>query len=202
MIGMKFNRLTVLYEVENKNKNQNHKKYMCSCDCGKQIVTDKYKLIDGHTKSCGCLKLEMLAERKTTHGQSKTASYKSWSEMRNRCNNPKNHAYKDYGQRGIKICDRWDSFENFISDLGERPNKQYSLDRIDVNQGYSPENCRWATWSQQQNNRRTTKYIEYKSEKMSVKQFSNLIGVPYSTVHRHLFAYKKTPDEIAELRTC
>lgn len=108
-------------------------------------------------QSCGCLNLEMIKTRSTTHGRSggKDITYSSWSSMKTRCLSKTNHKYKKYGGVGITICQQWkDSFEIFLKDVGERPSKQYSLDRFPNNKGnYEPNNVRWATQKQQQNNR-------------------------------------------------
>jgi len=124
--------------------------WTCLCDCGKKTeVLSKY-LSNNHVKSCGCIKTSFK------HGKSASLTYRVWVGMRNRCLNPNNKDYKNYGGRGIKVCDRWKKFENFIEDMEEKP-KNFSLDRRNNDGNYSPENCRWATHKEQLSNRRSYK---------------------------------------------
>ncbi len=117
--------------------------------------------------------------------------YAAWHAIRQRCNYPKHYAYKDYGGRGIKVCDRWmDSFDNFIEDMGFRPGKGYTLDRIDNDGNYEPSNCRWATWKTQQNNRRNNRIIEHDGLRMTKSEWGNYLGVN----ERYVFANKKRTD--------
>lgn len=148
IIGQRFGKLVVIASAE---KSKWHQlKWSCKCDCGNEKKVFGNDLKRGRTLSCGCA---------NKHGMSNTRLYKSWQQMLDRCLNPNNKRYKDYGGRGITICDRWMKFENFHEDMGDRSSKNHSIDRINNEDGYSLENCKWSTRSQQQRNRRDTKYF-------------------------------------------
>lgn len=131
--------------------------WRCQCDCGKEIFVDVGCLCSGNTQSCGCSR----GKAKITHGMSKTPIYKIWQDMIRRCENPKRYDYKNYGGRGIKVCECWHSFENFYEDVGDPP-EGLTLDRWPDNDGdYRPENWRWATRKEQANNRHSGKTFSY-----------------------------------------
>lgn len=166
--GKVFGRLTVVIRAGTYRspKGRTTPLWLCSCSCGESTTLQTSAIRSGGTRSCGCLSREVhseslrrTAQEQATHGHARgnktTAIYKCWRSMIDRCENPNLRAFKWYGARGIKVCERWrNSFTTFLADMGERPAPHLSLDRIDNNGNYEPGNCRWATWKQQMNNKR------------------------------------------------
>lgn len=198
--GQKFGRLTVLNFDGVKSKKA---RWICKCECGNEVTAEGISLRSGHTSSCGCL------ARK--HGKYNTLAYSSWRSMKSRCHNSNEKSYKNYGERGIKICERWNNFENFHADMGDRPSKEYSLDRIDNNANYScghcedclkngwATNCKWSTISEQSKNKRPPtkseksakgaihqgyKKMIYNGQEMLITEASRLTGISYDTLYR------------------
>lgn len=181
--GNVYNRLTVIKATDRKTGNKTI--YECRCSCGNTVFTDKYKLFNGHTKSCGCFKLDNLSIIKRKHGMANTPEYKAWVEMKQRCHNKNQRVFAHYGGRGITICDSWsNSFESFFSDMGKRPTCKHSIDRINVNGNYEPDNCRWATTTEQAANRRSTTKYMFNNELMALSHIANILGVPQTTMCR------------------
>lgn len=154
MVGQKFDRWTVIAESGRSKCGQ--PTWECICACGNVRVVDGNSLRRGLSKSCGCLREESFIIRITTHGMKGTPTYKTWLDMLQRCNNLNNSHYPDYGGRGITVCDRWLKFEDFFEDMGKRLDN-LTLERINNNKGYSPDNCKWATRTEQSRNQRVRK---------------------------------------------
>lgn len=151
-------------------------KWSCRCDCGNVIEVTGSALRDGQY-CCGCV---LLGRR--THAMSRTPTYRAWSSMKQRCLNPKANGYELYGGRGIAICERWrHSFENFLADMGEAPDKGYSVERKDNDLGYDPSNCCWIPRREQGFNRRNIIYVEINGERVRAKDAAQRFGVKYTT---------------------
>lgn len=173
MKGTKFGRLTVRELVVD--GDANHRKYLCDCDCGGTKITSEDNLKRGHCKSCGCLYKKICGKSKhgTKHGESKTRLYKIWSRMIWRCEKPSYQFFSDYGGRGIGVCDEWHRFDVFKEwALSNGYSDNLTIDRIDNNKGYNPNNCRWATMKQQANNRRTNRFVTYNGDTKTVTQWA------------------------------
>lgn len=186
-VGQKFNMLTVL-AVHSKGFRTTEGRYvqarlLCRCDCGTVKDIPAGAVTGGCTKSCGCLDRDILVARNTTHGMSSLPEYKLWKDMRARCNNPSNKFYFRYGGRGISVSPEWQSsFENFYKDMGPRPARRMSIERIENDGHYCKSNCKWATPIEQANNRSSTRLVTYKGSTQSLSAWCRELNINLSTV--------------------
>ena len=175
--GLLYGRLTAVERIGSA--------WMCRCACGGSKVVETKQLRSGKTASCGCLFRDVMDARNRTHGLSDDPAYRCWKDMRSRCNTPTDSDYKDYGGRGIKVCERWSQFPNFLADMGPRP-EGTSLDRIDVNGDYEPSNCRWATPKEQARNKRSNRMIEWRGRKQPLSAWCEEVGIEHSKARYRL----------------
>lgn len=192
--GQEYGRLTVLHRTETMLGNKDRRHYwVCVCQCGKKKTATPSNLRSGCIQSCGCLKRESSIKtgqsRRVTDKDSAKLSpeYRSWASMKTRCTNPKHKAYARYGGRGIKICERWlNSFPSFFQDMGPRPSLSHTIERIDNDGNYEPENCRWATREEQANNKRNNRNIRCGEDVMSLSRAARRVGLKKSCVRARL----------------
>lgn len=185
ILNKKFGRLTVTRHVE-------RTLYECACVCGCVTVLPRHRLLRGNTKSCGCLKRSVLGDAKRTHGlaNSRITGYASraygvWQAMRDRCTNKNRADYHRYGGRGIKVCKRWESFTNFLEDMGHPPERK-TLDRIDNDKGYCKRNCRWATRKEQVYNSTRIRIVTIKGKSKPLQKWLSIAGIARDTFYRRL----------------
>jgi len=189
LAGQRFGRLVVLYDTgERKNR---HVFWHCRCDCGNEVVVRTDCLISGNTTSCGCYRKGCVAERNTTHGMAgkEHPVYNTWASMLQRCENPNDPGYKRYGGRGITVCDEWHDPVVFINwALANGWRKGLTLDRIDNDGNYEPDNCRWATRKEQARNKRNNRLITFNGKTQSLAAWAEELSVNYSTLGNRLNA--------------
>lgn len=182
--------LLEIFEIKSK-----YVKIKAKCECGSIFIARYDKIKNG--SGCGCriggqLKNDktLMLKYRTKHGYAMSgkvsSEYTTWLNIRNRCNDSKNKAYKLYGGRGIKVCERWLIFANFIADMGNKPSIKHSIDRIDTNGNYEPGNCRWTTKLVQARNTRTNNYIEYNGEKRCIAEWGEIFGIRANVITKRL----------------
>lgn len=173
--------------------------WLCKCDCGTTKTVIGNNLRQGHVVSCGCYQKEVavrngLATKR--HGETRTATYKTWISMKARCLNPSDQAYDNYGGRGITVCERWiNSYELFVEDMGKRPSGA-SIERINVDGNYEPTNCIWATQKQQNRNKRCTIRVAYKGVEVPLIEAAERSGIPYRVLHERKQRLKWPDDRL------
>jgi hypothetical protein len=183
LIGKRFGHLEVLSNVCLLAESR-QKLYLCRCDCGIEKLIVGSSLKAGRTKSCGCYAKKFLfnSERVTKHGQSGSSTYKIWAGMKRRCSkNSSGKSRRLYFEKGIRVCDRWQKFENFLLDMGERP-EGMTIERIDGNKNYELSNCKWATPKEQCNNTTANHIVEYNGKRQTISQWADQLGLKPNTL--------------------
>jgi hypothetical protein len=190
--GQRFGRLVVVRPLGTRNDKV---RWLCVCDCGRDNIVATGSLRSGQIRSCGCLYVDSRGCSNRTHGQSKTPEYRVWKGMIGRCENPARDFYRRYGGRGISVCDRWrQSFQAFLSDMGQRPGARYSIERIDNDGPYAPENCRWATSEEQGQNTQRARRLTFNGETLSISGWARRLRMSTATIRRRLAAKLPLPE--------
>ena len=187
--GTRFGRLVVLTEmpIHISAAGKRGRRFQCECDCGNVTDVRIDSLRSGATKSCGCLQKERQAASATKHGMNGTPEYNIWQGINQRCSNPSARDFHRYGGRGITVCDRWQkSFSDFFADMGPRPSPDHTIDRIDNDKGYSPENCRWTTWKVQHRNRRDNRLLTFDGRTLCLAAWAEETGIGYQVLYGRL----------------
>ena len=203
LIGQRFGRLTVLKELPIiiTESGNTVRKCLCICDCGNTKEIRTYDLKSNKTKSCGCIQKEKAGARFRTHGKSNTKLYHTWFDMKHRCLNKNNSEYKNYGGRGIGVCEEWLGEAGFFNFEKWALNNGYktglTLDRIDNNSNYAPDNCRWVTMKEQQRNRSDNVRITYKGETKCIVEWAEITGLSFACISYRLHS-GWSPEEILE----
>ena len=181
LVGNTINRLTLLKIVDGRDGVTG----LFACSCGNETTIPIRKWTSGKIISCGCALKEFVGSINRTHGQSKTKEHQAWCWMRVRCNNKNRQTWHNYGGRGIKVCRRWNKFENFLADMGLAPDGKQTVERIDNNGNYEPKNCKWASREEQAKNTRRNVYLTYMGKTLIVVDWAKRLGIsPYTIYNR------------------
>lgn len=187
LTGQRFGRLVVIKRADKESTEKKKKAYWeCQCDCEKTTIAETSNLRGGQTKSCGCLKKERTKKSNTKHGFFGKPEYRAWASMMTRCFNTKNKGFPDYGGRGITVCERWRKFENFYADLGQRPGKGYSLERLRNNGHYEPGNVIWATPKQQSRNKRNNIILTHNGQSNILADWAEELNIGDGAIRARL----------------
>lgn len=198
--GEKYGRLTVISEVAPQVwSGRKCRKFLCSCDCGekKEVLMKDFR--SGAVKSCGCLHDTLPIKHGQARDGENSITYKSWSAMRKRCLNPNAADYHCYGGRGIQICERWNDFAAFLEDMGDRPSQRHTIDRIDAEGDYTPDNCRWATPKQQGRNRNNNRMLTFNGETLCLSEWAERAGMSIQALRSRLDVCGYTVEEALTL---
>ena len=191
-IGETFGRWTVVGGVERKGRELY---FLSRCVCGVEKQISKANPLSGRSKSCGCLSVELIKQRCTTHGQTRSALYAVWNMMKQRCTNPNNIQFSDYGGRGITVDPDWMKFENFYADMGDAPFPGASIERKDTNKGYSKANCVWADRQTQNSNTRKSVRFWVRGEELSIRELAEKYNINVQTLRSRLYIYGMSAEE-------
>jgi hypothetical protein len=184
LTGETFGRLQVIERAPSRGKRTYWK---CVCKCGNECEVEAYNLTSGHTRSCGCYKEEVTYSNKLKHGMTGTRIFNIWDSMIRRCENPSRESYKYYGGRGITVCEEWHDFENFYRWSTENGYEDYlTIERKNPDWNYCPENCRWASWEEQNVNKRNNKFLNIAGVKMTITQAARIYGISTKTLYQRL----------------
>lgn len=200
LAGQRYGRLTVLEEGEHRKTKGGHsiRLWICRCDCGNTVTVSTNALRRGNTSSCGCFRRELLIKSNTTHNLSRTKLYRIWNSMRGRCNNPSDKGFKNYGGRGISVCESWNhSFSAFYDwAISNGYSDGLTIERIHNNGNYEPQNCEWIPLSDQSKNRRSCHYIAYKGQIKTLSDWARYLGVNRSIIRYYI---EKFGDDVKGL---
>lgn len=192
--GQRFGRLIAVSRCDN-NPFSGAAAWVCKCDCGTELLVRSRLLRLGYTKSCGCLRKNRTGARFTIDGRTSHPLYITWASMIARCKYKGDSSYHKYGGRGITVCERWRIFSNFLADMGPRP-EGTSLDRIDSNGHYSPENCRWADPATQSRNRRVCRFVTYQGKTQTLAEWDREMGFTSGTISNRLRYFGEDLDKV------
>ena len=190
LAGQRFGRWTVLEEGGRDERGR--ALWRCRCDCGTEREVKGWRLREGTNRSCGCLRRETsaaLGREMATHGMSQTRIYNTWKNMIQRTTDPKAASYPHYGGRGIKVCERWQSLDGFLADMGPTYADDLTIERIHVDGDYEPGNCRWVTAAEQARNKRNTRLLEFRGRSLIIADWAEVIGLNAKTLTSRIYQY-------------
>ncbi len=197
LLGKTFGKLLVVKFAGTGTGTKTRSYWECKCSCGKTTIVERWKLCNGYTRSCSCLR----GNSGRIHGLYGTSEHNSWASMRKRCLDTNWHAYHRYGGRGIKICKRWESFLNFLKDMGAKPSAKHSLDRINNDKDYCPSNCRWATPLQQGGNTSRVIFLEHDGKRQSLPDWAREKNIKRATLRARIFAQNWSIEDALTIST-
>lgn len=200
LTGNKYGKLTVIKRADDYVSPSGNRsvRWLCVCECGREKIAIGAELKRGNTQSCGCMHKAVWHNIVTKHGKHDTRIYRIWKGMLTRCYNTNHHTYANYGKRGIAVCDEWkDNFQAFYDwSMENGYTNDLSIDRIDYNKGYTPDNCRWTTTTEQANNTRKNHYITYDGKTQTMAEWAKELGIPYTLLRDRVCKLGWSIDEV------